>query len=92
MDTFLRCDSAVSLTARLIDGTAAPDRRELVELHLLVCPACMSHVSKVRELRTSLSSLPGRPPPERLLTLAAGNATAGAIAAGTDVERAEPTR
>ncbi|MEU7798068.1 zf-HC2 domain-containing protein [Micromonospora arborensis] len=89
MDTFLRCDSVVSLTARLIDGTVAPDRRELVELHLLVCPACLSHLGKVRDLRASLSSLPGRPAPEHLLALAAGNAAA--TAPKTDIDPAERT-
>ncbi|MET8040068.1 zf-HC2 domain-containing protein [Micromonospora sp. NPDC005215] len=91
MDTFLRCDSTVSLTARLIDGTVAADRRELVELHLLVCPACLSHVGKVRDLRASLSSLPGRPPPEHLLTLATGNAAGGATAPTVDLDPAERT-
>ncbi|MET7666532.1 anti-sigma factor family protein [Micromonospora luteifusca] len=86
MDTFLRCDSVVSLTARLIDGTVAPDRRELVELHLLVCPACLSHVGKVRGLRAGLSSLPGRPAPEHLLALATGNAAAGATAPTIDID------
>ncbi|WP_433129698.1 hypothetical protein ACQPWW_05345 [Micromonospora sp. CA-240977] len=91
MDTFLRCDTAVSLTARLTDGAVAADRRELVELHLLVCPACLSHVGKVRDLRASLSSLPGRPAPEHLLALATGNAAAGATAPTVDIDPAERT-
>ncbi|MDG4827854.1 zf-HC2 domain-containing protein [Solwaraspora sp. WMMD1047] len=77
MDNFLRCDNVVSLTARLVDGAVEPDRRELVEMHLLVCPACLAHLGKVRDLRAFLGDLPGQHPgpgaqqiPADLLTLA----------------------
>jgi hypothetical protein len=67
----------VSLTARLVDGAVEPDRRELVEMHLLACPACLGHLGKVRDLRAVLGDLPDRHPgpdlrrvPEHLLTLA----------------------
>jgi anti-sigma factor RsiW len=89
MDNFLRCDSVVSLTARLVDGAVEPHRRELVEMHLLACPACLWHVRKVRDLRAILGGLPGRGAdpdgrrvPERLLALAA---TVGAA----DMERTD---
>ncbi|MGC4855558.1 anti-sigma factor family protein [Micromonospora sp. DT4] len=91
MDTFLRCDAVVSLTMRLIDSTVSPERRELVELHLLVCPACMGHVGKMRALRTSLSGLPGRPAPEHLLALAAGPASRVAVRPTTAIAPPERT-
>jgi len=83
MDNFLRCDSVVSLTARLVDGAVEPHRRELVEMHLLACPACLWHVRKVQDLRAVLSDLPDRRAdpddrrvPEHLLALAAKVGTA----------------
>jgi hypothetical protein len=72
VESFLRCDAVVGLTGRLLDGAVEPERRELVELHLLVCPPCLGHLRKLRELRTTLATLPGRAAPEHLIALARG--------------------
>ncbi|WFE38537.1 zf-HC2 domain-containing protein [Micromonospora sp. WMMD998] len=69
MDAFLRCDRVVTLTARLADGTVAEDTRELLEMHLLSCPACLQHVRKAQLVRSSLAALPGRHAPEHLAAL-----------------------
>ncbi|MDM4719625.1 zf-HC2 domain-containing protein [Micromonospora sp. WMMA1363] len=74
MDNFLRCDTVVGLAGRLFDGAVDPGRRELVEMHLLVCPPCLDHLRKLDGVRAALSTLPGRPAPARLLGILSGPA------------------
>ncbi|AVT39702.1 anti-sigma factor [Plantactinospora sp. BB1] len=68
MDGYLRCDQTVRLVGNWLDGALDPEQRELVELHLLVCPPCLAYVGKVHDLRAALLSLTRPHSPEHLLT------------------------
>ncbi|WP_422772778.1 anti-sigma factor family protein [Plantactinospora sp. WMMC1484] len=74
MDGYLRCDQTVRLVGSWIDGALDPAQRELVELHLLVCPPCLEYVGKVTDLRAALLELAGPQTPGRLLARLQGDA------------------
>lgn len=69
-----QCAVVVAAAAAWLDEPArqpAGDREE-TEMHLLVCPACVTHLGRLTELRAALRALPGAQPPAQLLSVEDG--------------------
>jgi anti-sigma factor RsiW len=52
----------VELITSYLDGTMAPDKREVFEQHLETCDGCQGYIERVR----TVTALSGRPPAETL--------------------------
>ena len=52
----------VELITSYLDGTMAPDEREVFERHLETCDGCEEYIDRVR----AVTALSGRPPAETL--------------------------